>query len=202
VHGRGSLVRAWVTAHDGLRGALALTTWTVLTLALSDHVVPVIGAQESIPLWMLYPTVAALLTSVVWSNGLAVTGCADSEVSLRSGLARLLWVIATMGVLWVQAELVGDAVDQPSLASATVLLGLLTCGLSSVLGVASVAVGAATLAILLIHAFAWSERSWLLIWESTPLPVRWAVLAVAFAGLLAYVVRGSNERLGSAVIHR
>ena len=155
--------------------------------AARNQLLPSFGSTMPVPLWQLVPPMLAITASLATVNGLPV-----ARGSLQVAAARAGWLVAVAGFAAGCARVVDVRTGLTTIVPGTCLLVALTFAAASVLGRASVSVGAAAAVVIVSRTseLAHVENPWL----PTSDPIWFAGTALAVLGSVVFVVRGPVTR--------
>ncbi|KRB78183.1 hypothetical protein ASE01_08505 [Nocardioides sp. Root190] len=168
---RGSVLRAWLVAHDATALVIALGVVTLVGVLHAWSSVPGVRGGR-LPVWLLVPPLLALFAGLGATS--AVPRLLWHEPAVR---ARLAWSLLVCLVAGAGGELVGASAAQPMLgASAAVMTGLVF-GASVVLGRLAPVLAAVPIIVLLVQVHAARDLTPARIWDALPLAAQAAVWA-------------------------
>lgn len=183
---RGSVVRAWLVAHDAVALVAAIGLITLVGAVRAWSSVPSVHGGR-LPVWVLVPPLLALFA------GLGAT----------SSLPRLLWRAPAVRARWCWSvlvclvagaggELVGTSASQPMLGASTVVLTGLVFGAAVVLGRLAPLVAAVPIVVLLVQVHAARDLTPARIWGALPLGAEVALWSAWAAALLFHARWGDR----------
>lgn len=161
--------------------AAVLGALSALFMGFGEQFLPIPGQVPSLPLWQLTPPISALVT------GLAAINRLPTVPGRRTAGARACWLLVCSAVAGSAAVLVSRSGGLPSLLPATVVLVVLTFGVSALVGSFALWLPAAGLVGIVTHTvrFTGAANPWTV---GRGLPTVLVLVVVALAAA-AYVVR-------------